>query len=181
GDGLDAAGVPAPLQITRKVNLKALATEMRCRFHLGVRLGMGDEPARMELDRHAALSVAWLMRIPNSAGTRTRSSSSCSATARTDSRVASRSVTTNASNPPGTAASDGTTGVPTKRSLLHLASTTATMAMPCSSAQIVAISARSETPISATRFHPRACAAVSTDEQSARARRKNENDEDRYS
>ena len=88
---------------------------------------------------------------------------------------------TSASKPPGTASIDATTGVPTKRSLLALASTTATMVMPCSSAQIVAISAKSDTPISAMRFQPRAWAALSTDEQSSRARRKNENELDRYS
>src|SRR5262249_30055214 len=86
-----------------------------------------------------------------------------------------------ASKPPGTVSIDETTGVPTKRLLVVLASTTATIVMPCSSAQIIATSARSDTPTSAMRVQPRAWAALRTDAQSSRARRENENEVDRYS
>ena len=74
-------------------------------------------------------------------------------------RVEVRSVTTTASNGSPTASHDATSGAPTKRRSDASGSTTAMMVIPASSAQMAAISARSDLPANATRVRPRPCAA----------------------
>src|ERR1043166_7639089 len=114
----DAPRVAPSLEVAREVNFKALAVQMRRCFGFGVRMGMGDEPARLQFGCHATLSIARSGRNPSKAGTNTRSASSAASVAVTLSRVDARSAITTASNPPVTASSEATTGVPTKRSCL---------------------------------------------------------------
>src|SRR5262249_25278938 len=173
-DGLDPARVTAALLVARQVGLEALAAEMPDRLRLAVGLGLGHIPARLQ-GSHGAISSKGSVRTPSRVGASTRSRPNCAAAAPNVACAARRSVTTTASTVPTIASNERTTGAPTKLATDALASTTATTVAPLSTAQITAISARSEMPASAIRLQPFSSAAARVFAQSARAWRKNEN------
>ena len=91
------------------------------------------------------------------------------------------SVTRTASSGWATSSRLAATGAPANRGVDAAGSITATIVMPLSSAQIMAISARSDTPRSAIRVKPRSRAAANAAVQSVLARRNSESEYDMYS
>src|SRR5579884_3297423 len=103
------------------------------------------------------------------------------AAASVNSDVRCRSVIRTASQWFAIAAKDGTTGTPIKCERLDLSSTTPATSTPVSSAQIIAISARSDIPPSASREKPRSAATPNNALHSALAWRKKLKETDKYS
>src|SRR5262249_33722839 len=159
----------------RQIGRKTLAIEMPDRLRLAVRLGLDHVPSRRR-QRHGVIPSLGPVRTPSKLGASTRSRPNCAAAAAHVSCAARRSGTTPASAAPAIASNERTTGAPTNVAAADFASTTATIVIPLSTAQITAISARSETPASATRLQPFSSATARVLAQSARACRKNEND-----
>ena len=145
--------VPPSLEVGRQIDRIPLARQGPCRLSLGGQMRVQKMPARIEV-RHAKPLRCPAARIPSSSGTRTRSAPYRSTAAAIASRGALTPVTSTASTELSMASNDFVTGTPTKRSALDRTSTTAAMVMSRSSAQMRAISARSDTPRIAMREIP---------------------------
>src|SRR5712671_3754892 len=162
-DRIDAAGMAALLEIARQIDRIALTRQVSRRLRLGMRLGVNDIPLR--IDRHET-SPRFAKARASNCGIRTRSAPKRATAAAAVARVVRLSVTRTASTEPSTSSKAFATGTPTKRGRSDSGSTTPAMVMPVSSAQIAAISARSETPRIAMRENPRARAVSSAMVQS---------------
>src|SRR5665213_1872862 len=151
------------LLIDRQISLKALTVEMPHRLAFGVRLALRYVPT-IGRRVHDCFPVAARTRSPSSAGAHTRSQPKRSIATSKVSRGVARSVTITASIGAATCSKDGTTE---------------TISIFLSSAQITAISSRSDMPAKTTPDEPRATTSAINSEQSARARRNKDNDEER--
>src|SRR5918993_2409028 len=171
-NGFDPSRMPPPFEIPRQIGAKTLTLQMQRGLGLAVRSRLHHVPALAGNEGHHAASL--LLPRRSSEGTKTRSWPKRAATAANVVLAIVRSVTMTPSMFASISSNEACTGNVTKRDRVECASTTAMIWMPRSSAQMVAISARSETPAKAMCFQPRASADASTSEQSARARRKNE-------
>src|SRR6185369_70411 len=160
----------AALQVSRQVNLEALALQMKCRRVFRARTSLDHMPGNRRNAHIASSSSTGPTR--SRSGSKTRSLPKC-ATARSKlGFVVTMSVMTTASICASTPSNELTTGTLTKRAPLAEGSTTSTTSRPDSRPQMMHISARSDFPTSASRLKPHRRASSNNAPQSFLATRK---------